>query len=103
MRGRCAGAVVNPSVHFVLPSSKTSTLHQTRYTESNGSSRSYCSLLVVPNEHMAGSLLRWPVVPLSRPRGAYIASIVHRCGLTPDVDARSLEIALWMFHAAVVA
>jgi hypothetical protein len=32
-------------------------------------------LLMVPNEHMAGRLPVWPVVLLSRPRGAYIASI----------------------------
>ena len=41
MRGRCAGAVVNPSVHFVLPNSKAIyNVAALRYTQSYGSSRS---------------------------------------------------------------
>jgi hypothetical protein len=62
VRDRCAAAVVNPSVHFVLPSSNASinvapgALHSVERVVAVMQLSPCC----VPNEHIAGSLPLWP-------------------------------------------
>jgi tetratricopeptide (TPR) repeat protein len=50
------------------------------------------SLLVVPTEHMAGSVTRRPVL-FSRPSGAYIASLVSQHALHSGDYANAVEYA----------